>query len=487
MDHALAEQLRYYEGARRAAARRPGLHRALIGALDAHLALAERSADAATFSAALAHGGHATALARAGQLDRLAADLALARAIGDPLAARTAARGLEAFAPEGDAAFVDGYRRLAEAGAAGFPAAAGEHAAMLVVAAIDLKCDPEPARHEDHRRRARTAWTMLRVFLPGFGLGWLTAPPVCHALPFAPHAGAALRELIAEALDHPADLDGAPVPAILDPGPMPAVDAIAAIAPTGWPPAPGFDGQTIIARMAAIDAGDDDAAAPRDAATALLRAQRDVALARDEVALARLADELVPAIAAATTGTEVAAWCGWHGAVSSLERWWWTVLAQIGLWPAVAALIAPEACRPAAVLAARLLGVDPRRALRAPAIARPLRRQVVHAGWLLDDELPIAGPGAGLVEYLRVAAAAHATAAINAAADADAEIPDFVAAARRFTDEAPLLAAVDAALDAVGAPTGGDGVVMMWGAELALDDVDPARSTFARPRPEALW
>ncbi len=485
MDHALAEQRRYYERARAAAARRPGLHRAQIAALEAHLALVDRAADAAQLSAALAHGGHATALARAGQLDRYAADFARAVALGDGVSARIARDAIVAFTDEGDAAFVDGYVRIAASGATA-PAVA-EQAATLVLAAVDLACDPDPVRGQDHRRRATTSWALIRASVPGFGLSWLTAPPVRHALPFTDRAGAALRELVAEALGHPADLDGDAPPAPPPPPPLAPVDAIAHLTLDGWPPAPGFDPQTIVDVMAAIDRGDDEVRHTRVEAIAAVDRRAAIAREQDEPVLAALADDVIDALRATTTGTEIAAWVAWHDAVESLERWWWQLLVQVGLWPAAAALIDPAAARPAAMVAARLLGVDPRRALRAPAIARALRRQILDAGHALDDELPIAGPGASLVAYTRVAAATHAADAIDRAARAGLDPPDFTEAARRFSDEPALLATVDHILDACGAPTGGDGAVTAWGRTLALDDVAPARASFARPRPEALW
>lgn len=469
---------RWYELSAARLGRRPALHRAGLAALDAHLALVARAPTIEAFSAALAHGGHATALARAHQADRYAAELALARALGDAAAATAAAATLAALAAEGDAAFAAACAGARDPGTA----AIGELASRLVDAAIDLACDPDAERREEHRRRARGTWALLRALDPGFGLARLAAPPYAHRIPF--DAPIALAELIGAALGDPADLDGAPPPPMPAPPPPPRFDGIAALAIDGWP-AVACDLDVLAREIDELARGAGVAAA-QAAAVAALAAQRAIAAAWDEPALVRLADEALAGVAAAVSDLEVQAWLGWHAAVAAIERAWTLALVQAALWPAVAALIAPAAARPAAVTAARLLHADPIAALRAPAIERALVRQVLEAGQGFDEARPTAGPGGAHVALLRRAGAEHGARAIQDAIRRGAPVPDLAAVARRFPDAAALEAEVAAALVACGAPRGGDGRVVLWGRTVPLAAVDGVVAGVPRPRPEAL-
>lgn len=480
MDASLADQVRYYELRLAACRRRPALHRAQLAALEAHLALARRAPDLERFSAALAHGGHATALGRAHQLDRFGVDLALARALGDAAAAAADAEALAILSPPGDAAFAAAIVDLGRVTArAVIETVVGEHASRVVEAAIDFACDPDPERRGEAQRRASVAWTTARAIAPGFGLARLMAPPYRHRLPFPDRAAAALRELLGAVLGEPADLDGVaagPVPAM----PPPAEHgAVAALGVDGWPavdPDPG----AVVTQLRAI--AEVPARASAIAQVEQLRAQ---AQACDEPALVRVADDALAGLAAATTDTEAQAWVRWHGEVTRIERAWWSLLVHAALWPVTAVLLDPATARPAAVVVARLFGVDPAAPLAAPAIQRVLARQVVGAGQAFDER-PTAGPGAAHVELVRRAAGEHAVAVIEHAAATGAPIPDFEAVPARFPDVASLVTHTTAALAAAGAPRGGDGSVVLWGHAVALGAVDAVLAAVPRPRPEGL-
>lgn len=480
MDAHLADQARYYERRLAACRRRPALHRAQIAALEAHLALVRRAGDAARFSAALAHGGHATALGRAHQLDRFAADLAISRALGDGAAASAEAEAMAILAPPGDAAFAAAAIDVARATSrAMLEGVVGEHASRVVEAAIDFACDPDPARRDEAQRRARVAWATARAIVPGFGLIRLMAPPYRHRLPFADRAGAVLRELIGAAIGEAADLDGAAAPPLAGPPPPADFEAIAALALDGWPEvAP--DPAAVAAELAATTA-----LPSRASGLEQIAALRRAAEGWDEPALVRLADEALAGLAAASTDTEAQTWVKWHGEVSRIERAWWSMLVHAALWPVTAVLIDPGRARPAAVVAARLFGVDAAAPLAAPFLQRVLARQVVGAGMSFDDR-PIAGPGAGHVELIRRSSGEHAVAVIEEAAARGAPIPDFAAVPPRFTDVASLVAHTAAALTAAGAPRGGDGSVVLWGHAVALGAVDAELARVPRPRPEGL-
>ena len=480
MDERLVEQVRYYERRLAACRRRPALHRAQIGALEAHLALARRAPDVERFGAALAHGGHATALGRAHQLDRFAVDLALARAVGDTAAASADAEAIAILAAPGDAGFATAVVEVVRATSrAVVESVVAEHASRVVEAAIDFACDPDPERRAEARRRAQVAWATARAILPGFGLARLMAPPYRHRLPFTDRAAAALRELIGAALGDPADLDGA-APEPMPPSPSAAaVDHVAGLALDGWPETPP-DPAAVAAALADLDAPP-----ARASGLAQIEALRAQALAWDEPALVHVADQALAGLAAAATDTEAQAWVRWHGEVTRIERAWWSLLIHAALWPVTAVLLDPARARPAAVVVARLFGVEPAAPLAAPAIRRALLRQVVGAGQAFDER-GIAGPGAGHVELVRRAASEHAVAVIERAAAAGAAIPDFADVPPRFPDVDSLLAHTTSALAAAGAPRGGDGSVVLWGHAVALGAVDAVLAAVPRPRPDGL-
>jgi hypothetical protein len=323
------------------------------------------------------------------------------------------------------------------------------------------------------------AWATARAIAPGFGLTRLMAPPLRHRLPFADRAAAALRELIGAALDEPADLDGDPPAPAAAAAPAPDVDAVAALPLDGWP-AVALDPAPLAAALRA--AAELPARAAGLAQIELLRAE---ALAGDEPALARFAEEALAGLAGAATDTEAQAWVRWHGEVARIERAWWSLLVHAALWPVVAVLVDPAGARPAAVVAARLFGADPPAVLAAPAVARALARQVVGAGQAFDERA-IAGPGAAHVERVRRAAAEHGIAVIQHAAATGAPIPAFESLPPRFPDVAALIAHVTAALAAAGAPRGGDGGVVLWGRAVALGAVDAELAAVPRPRPDGL-
>jgi len=485
MDDGLADQVRFYELALAACRQRPALHAAQIAALEAHLELARRAGTLAALAAALEHGGHATALARAGQIDRFAADRARARALGDPAAESAAIEALTALATAGDAAFpiaIGGTSRaVAHAARAGL---AGDQVAQLVIAAIDFACETEPARRADAHRRAVNALITARAVEPGLGLARIMAPPHRHRLPFAAGAAPALRELLIAIFGDTADLDGAPPAPAPAPPPVAAVDHVLALSIEGWPPSDP-DRAALAARVGTAAAGD-ELAAVRAAAAGAIGAERAFAFACDEPALVGLADRALADVAVAATPTEVQALVALHGEVARIERSWWHLLVHTALWPAVVAIADPSHARTAALVAARLLGAEPRVALRAPAVARAIERQLLGAAQSADGVRAIAGPGAAHVGAMRRALALRAVATIEADAARGGPLPDFAGLLARWPALDAFAAEIAGVLDDAGAPRGGDGVVVLWGERVPLAVVDPWLARVPRPRPEGL-
>jgi hypothetical protein len=481
----LADQQRFYELAAAACRRRPALHAAQLAALDAHLALVRRAPDLARFAAALAHGGHAHELTRAGQIDRFAADLARARALGDTGAAQGAAQALRALAPAGDLAFpiaIGGT--ISAVGRAARAALAGDQVVKLVEAAIDFACDHDPARRGDAYRRAVHALITARAVEPGLGLARIMAPPHRHRLPFGPGAASVLRELLVALIGDDPALDGAPPEEPPEAPPPHLPGALEQLRFDGWPPT-DVDAVALAARVRAMAAGE-EAGAARSAAIAAVNAERSIAIAQDEPALVAIADRALADLATAQTPTEIQALLSLHHEIARVERSWWHLLVHAALWPAVAAIASPASARTAAVLAARLFGAGPLDALQMPVVLRAIDRQLVGNAQSQDPTRAIAGPGSAHVGTIRRLLATNAVTRIEHAARAGEPVPDFATAFHRWPDRDAFLADATAALDAAGAPRGGDGAVVLWGERVPLAAVDATLADVPRPRPEAL-